>query len=118
MCASSQVISGLGIVYSIEWPGAYKGLLGWVGGIVSLDVVSILPLGCIMHFDHDSKLLFTELSMLALNIVFYLANRYAKLRGKTSRRFEGIKMRLMYIWVTANAFLYETRRTDAWRQLL
>lgn len=106
------------MVYSIEWPGEYKGLLNWMGGIVSLDVVSILPLGCIMHFDHAKKLLFTELSVLALNIFFYLANCYAELRGKTSHRFEGIKTRLMYIWVTANAFLYKTRRTDARRRLL
>ena len=67
----------------------------------------MLPLGCVMQFNHDGKLLFTVLSMLSINLFSWVANQYTEWRGKTSRRFEGIKNRIVYIWVIVNAFSYE-----------
>ena len=41
-----QVLSQLGVVYSIPFPGLYANLLRWVGAL-ELNFVEILPLGCV-----------------------------------------------------------------------
>jgi len=43
-----QVLSQLGVVYSIPFPGLYANLLRWVGAL-ELNFVEILPLGCVYN---------------------------------------------------------------------
>ena len=43
-----QVLSQLGVVYSIPFPGLYASLLRWVGAL-ELNFVEMLPLGCVYN---------------------------------------------------------------------
>ena len=41
-----QVLSQLGVVYSIPFPGLYANLLRWVGAL-ELNFIELLPFGCV-----------------------------------------------------------------------
>ena len=51
-----QVLSQLGLVYSIPYP-VYSSLLRWVG-LLQFDLVNVLPLDCIMTFTFTRRYCF------------------------------------------------------------
>ena len=63
-----QVLSQLSVVYSIPFPGLYAGLLRWVG-LLELNFVDILPLGCVATLSFHTTLLVRTLLLPALGII-------------------------------------------------
>ena len=92
-----QLISGLSLVYQIEWPLEFGGMMQWMSGIVSIDVMSLLPLDCAMRFTHDDKLVVTLGGTLALNTLIGVAHRCIRQKDATTR--------ILHLWVTINAML-------------
>ena len=63
-----QVLSQLSVVYSIPFPGLYAGLLRWVG-LLELNFVDILPLGCVATLSFHTTLLVRTLLLPGLSII-------------------------------------------------
>ena len=63
-----QVLSQLSVVYSIPFPGLYAGLLRWVG-LLELNFVDILPLGCVATLSFHTTLLARTMLIPALSII-------------------------------------------------
>ena len=63
-----QVLSQLSVVYSIPFPGLYAGLLRWVG-LLELNFMDILPLGCVATLSFHTTLLVRTLLLPALCII-------------------------------------------------
>ena len=51
-----QVLSQLGVVYSIPFPNLYTSLLRWIG-LLEFNLPEMLPLGCFLSFSFYSSLL-------------------------------------------------------------
>ena len=62
-----QVLSQLGIVYAIPFPGLYASLLRWVGAL-ELNFVELLPLGCVFNISFYEMLLVRTLALPALGL--------------------------------------------------
>ena len=60
-----QVLSQLGVVYAIPFPSLYSNLLRWVG-LLELNFIDILPLGCVMSVGFHFSLLMRTLVLPAL----------------------------------------------------
>ena len=70
-----QVVGGLGSLFGIEFPPYYKKVTSFLGGLVSLDFISILPLGCMAPTDfYNALLVYTLLPILisAVLIGYYI----------------------------------------------
>ena len=65
-----QVLSQLGIVYSIPFPGLYANLLRLVGAL-ELNFVDLLPLGCVLDISFYEGLLVRTLTLPALSVLFF-----------------------------------------------
>ena len=63
-----QVLSQLELVYSIPFPDLYASLLRWVG-MLELNFVDMLPLGCVVKFSFHSKLLLRTMLLPAFALV-------------------------------------------------
>ena len=63
-----QVLSQLGVVYAIPFPSLYSNLLRWVG-LLELNFIDILPLGCVMSVGFHFSLLMRTLVLPALLLV-------------------------------------------------
>ena len=63
-----QVLSQLGVVYSIPFPRLYSNLLRWTG-LLELNFIDILPLGCVMTVGFHFSLLVRTLVLPALLLV-------------------------------------------------
>ena len=63
-----QVLSQLSIVYSIPFPDIYAKLLRWVG-LLELNFMDILPLGCVVSISFHTALLVRTLLLPALCII-------------------------------------------------
>ena len=66
-----QVLSQLSIVYSIPFPYLYASLLRWVG-LLELNFVDILPLGCVFTLSFHMALLVRTLLLPALGTIVFL----------------------------------------------
>jgi len=67
-----QVISALGVVFSIPYPPFYDDLVS-ILGVFSLDIFTIMPLGCMIDLNHDHYLLMRTaipLGILAFSFVY------------------------------------------------
>ena len=75
-----QVLTPLGVVYSIPFPSAYDSLMRWLN-VFDLNLIEIMPLACIFNSTyHTTLLLRTLLPMLALAIIFAI-RKFAMSRG-------------------------------------
>ena len=63
-----QVLSQLELVYSIPFPNFYTKLLKW-SGLLELNFVSLLPLGCVVSFNFHSALALRTLMLPAFAVV-------------------------------------------------
>ena len=67
-----QVLSQLGVVYSIPFPDLYSGLLRWMG-LLELNFIEVLPLGCVFNAGFHFSLLARTLVLPALCVPALLA---------------------------------------------
>ena len=65
------MLSQLQLVYSIPFPGLYAGLLRWVG-LLELNFVDMLPLGCVVSLTFYTSLLMRTLALPALSLLLML----------------------------------------------
>ena len=63
-----QVLSQLGVVYSIPFPNLYSSLLRWIG-MLELNFIDMLPLGCVMTAGFHFSLLVRTLVLPVLLLV-------------------------------------------------
>jgi hypothetical protein len=78
----------------------------WIQGVISLDLISLLPMACAMRFTFHTTLRFVVFGVLATNLVLGLAWSFTHARQDTSRAAYGIQSRLAYIWVGFNYVAY------------
>ena len=79
-----QVVGGLGFLFGIKFPPIFSAVTSIFGGMVSLDFISFLPLGCMApaHF-YNTLLVYTLLPLLTSII---LIGAYFVLHKRTDRR--------------------------------
>ena len=66
-----QVLSQLGVVYSIPFPDLYSNLLRWVG-LLELNFVDMLPLGCVLSLSFHTTLMMRTLLLPVLSVIALL----------------------------------------------
>ena len=66
-----QVLSQLSVVYSIPFPDLYSNLLRWVG-LLELNFVDMLPLGCVLSLSFHTTLMMRTLLLPALSVIALL----------------------------------------------
>jgi hypothetical protein len=76
-----QVVGGLGFLFGIKFPPIYSRVTAFIGGVVSLDFISFLPLGCMFSNDFYSSLLAYTAFPLLLSAI--LIGYYVSLSKKT-----------------------------------
>ena len=92
--------------YSIAWPAAFAELVRWIGGVLSLDVVSLLPMACITSFNFLARVRFVIFGVFLTNLVLGVAWGAAHARRGVGRIVLGIKERVSYVWVGFNYLTY------------
>ena len=68
----AQVLSQLGVVYSIPFPNVYAALLRWMG-LIEFNLPEVLPFGCLISFTFYSGLLLRTLMLPGLGLLFVVA---------------------------------------------
>ena len=79
-----QVVGQLGFLFGIKFPPLYSRVTSFIGGIVSLDFISFLPLGCMAPADFYSSLL--AYTALPLVLSACLIGYYVSLSKKTDEK--------------------------------
>jgi hypothetical protein len=60
-----QVVGGLGFLFSIKFPPIFSTVVSFVGGLVSLDFISFMPVGCLTSASfYNSLLVYTGLPII------------------------------------------------------
>ena len=62
------MLTQLGVVYSIPYPPLYTNLLSWIG-VLQLDLINVLPIGCIASVSFHTSLLVRTLALPAFALV-------------------------------------------------
>jgi hypothetical protein len=90
-----QVLSQLGVVYSIPFPSLYSNLLRWIG-LLELNFIDILPLGCVMTVGFHFSLLVRTLVLPALLLVA-LAAKAVRAPAKVADFFNGLNFLVLFL---------------------
>eukprot|EP00519_Triparma_laevis_P001961 CAMPEP_0182516702 /NCGR_PEP_ID=MMETSP1321-20130603/40862_1 /TAXON_ID=91990 /ORGANISM="Bolidomonas sp., Strain RCC1657" /LENGTH=595 /DNA_ID=CAMNT_0024724333 /DNA_START=1 /DNA_END=1786 /DNA_ORIENTATION=+ len=64
-----QVVGGLGFLFDIKFPQFFSAFTSLFGGLVSLDFVSFLPMGCLLPYNFYNTLLLYTILPLATSII-------------------------------------------------
>ena len=100
-----QVLSQLSVVYSIPFPDLYTNLLRWVG-LLELNFVDMLPLGCVLTLSFHKTLMMRTLLLPALSVIALLLH-YVKAHTKVleiSRSLLFLVLFLIYPGTSAAIF--------------
>jgi len=65
-----QVLTSLGVVFSIPYPVSFSSMVAWMG-VFSLDFLTVMPIGCTIDMNHDHFLLIRTLVPLFLLFVSF-----------------------------------------------
>ena len=102
-----QVLSQLGVVYSIPFPSLYSNLLRWTG-LLELNFIDILPLGCVMTVGFHFSLLVRTLVLPALLSVA-LAAKVARAPAKVINMFNTLNFLVLFlIYPSTSAAIFAT----------
>ena len=102
-----QVLSQLGVVYAIPFPSLYSNLLRWVG-LLELNFIDILPLGCVMSVGFHSSLLMRTLVLPALLLVA-LAAKVVRAPARVANFFNGLNFLVLFlIYPSTSAAIFAT----------
>ena len=99
-----QVITQLGVVFSIPYPDFYTNLLSLIS-VFSLDLFELMPFGCSIPYTHDHLLLFRTLipiGILVASIFFYRQLRIAAAqKRRTAQKLDEGEPRAKKLWQLA-----------------
>ena len=102
-----QVLSQIGVVYSIPFPSLYANLLRWTS-LLELNFIDILPLGCVMTVGFHFSLLVRTLVLPALLSVA-LAAKVARAPAKVADFFNGLNFFVLFlIYPSTSAAIFAT----------
>ena len=102
-----QVLSQLGVVYSIPFPSLYSNLLRWIG-LLELNFIDILPLGCVMSVGFHFSLLMRTLVLPALLLVA-LAAKVVRAPARVADFFNGLNFLVLFlIYPSTSAAIFAT----------
>ena len=102
-----QVLSQLGVVYSIPFPSLYSNLLRWIG-LLELNFIDILPLGCVMSVGFHFSLLMRTLVLPALLLVA-LAAKVVRAPKSMRKFFNGLNFLVLFlIFPSTSAAIFAT----------
>ncbi|GMH98757.1 hypothetical protein TrVE_jg2081 [Triparma verrucosa] len=93
-----QVVGSLGFIYSLKFPPIYSTATNIFGGIVSLDFISFMPLGCIAPADFYSQLVaYTAIPVIlsAMLIAYYI-----KLSNSPDPNANDLKVKVFQVFLT------------------
>ncbi|GMH92878.1 hypothetical protein TL16_g12477 [Triparma laevis f. inornata] len=93
-----QVVGSLGFIYSLKFPPIYSAVTNVLGGIVSLDFISFMPLGCIAPADFYSQLVaYTAIPVIlsAMLIAYYI-----KLSNSPDPNANDLKVKVFQVFLT------------------
>ena len=82
-----QVLSSLGVVFSIPYPAFYDRLVAYIN-VFSLDIFAVMPLGCTIDLNHDDYLLLRTLIPVGLLIISFGYRRHV-MRASARKRRKG-----------------------------
>jgi len=71
-----QVLTPLGIVYSIPFPNIFDSMLRWLN-VFELNLIEVMPLACIFDTSYHSTLLLRTLLPLAVLAILYFIREWA-----------------------------------------
>ena len=102
-----QVLSQIGVVYSIPFPSLYANLLRWTG-LLELNFIDMMPLGCVMTVGFHFSLLVRTLVLPALLSVA-LAAKVAQAPAKVTDLFNGLNFFVLFlIYPSTSATIFAT----------
>ena len=102
-----QVLSQIGVVYSIPFPSLYANLLRWTS-LLELNFIDILPLGCVMTVGFHFSLLVRTLVLPALLSVA-LAAKVGRAPAKVADFFNGLNFFVLFlIYPSTSAAVFAT----------
>ena len=99
------MLSQLSVVYAIPFPSLYTNLLRWVG-LLELNFVDMLPLGCVLTFSFHTALVMRTLFLPALStiaLLLHLVKAPKKVR-ETGRTLLFLVLFLIYPGTSAAIF--------------
>jgi hypothetical protein len=98
-----QVVGGLGFLFGIKFPPIFSSVISIFGGMVSLDFISFLPLGCMAPAHFYNTLLVYTLVPLLTSII--LIGSYFVLRKRTDRRSVFLRNKLFEVFLAMTFIL-------------
>ena len=77
-----QILQGLGAVFAIPFPPFYEQTVSTVGGLLQIELPTLMPLDCIVRSSHYSRLVFTcTWPLVAYALLFWLS-KFLNKRGR------------------------------------
>jgi len=80
-----QILSGIGATFSIPFPPFYEQVVSAVGGVLQVQLPSIMPLGCIVETNYHYMLIFKCLWPLGVYALLYLSSKFLNMRGNEAK---------------------------------
>ena len=75
-------LDGIGAVFAIPFPPFYESAVSAIGGLIQIELPSLVPLDCIVRTSYYSRLVFQTVWPLVAYAVFALLNRLLSKAGK------------------------------------
>ena len=77
-----QVLSGMGFAFAIPYPPVYESTVGALGGLISIDLPTMMPLDCIFRSNYFGKLVLQTVTPLVVYAMLFGMARVFRKRGQ------------------------------------
>ena len=107
-----QVVGGLSLAFNITFPPIYTKVIALLNGIVTIDVISLMPLGCVVSTNHDSAMVLYTLVPLLFGVFMMMICGILEKAGKLvvvqNRIFSGVLLMTFIILPTISVKIFST----------
>ncbi len=107
-----QMVTNIAPIYNIRWPGSFANFMRVLGGIISFDVFTLLPIDCIGRTNHHSGLLLyvagtaavTSFALGYIAHLHYVKGNRAEAKKEVATRGLLVFFNFFYMPVATDAF--------------
>ena len=90
---------GLGAIFSIPFPPIYTAATEAIGGLVQIELPAMMPVDCIIRTSYYSKLIFKTVWPLLFYLVFGIAAKVQRRKGKDGAADSHINMAFLIMFI-------------------
>jgi hypothetical protein len=103
-----QIVGGLAFAFDLRFPPVYSTVMDFLSGVVNVNFLSLMPLGCVFPSNYHTQLLGYTLTPLFVSCIVFIVYKLSERCSRVSEKVIAMKNRLFSSFLLLTFMLLPT----------